>query len=182
MGEPKPLASLSSSLLARKGQAKPAMRPQGFANFGFGAPHAHEDLGWNDMGHDHVTHDHGLTSAIEPTRGQVVSIVPETIVHPEPSAPPAVVLQQEELARELASEPIALAAPAPRAAAGSKGKAAFTLRLDPDRHLRLRLVCAVTHKSAQAVVIAALDAFLSSPPAAAALAEAAHSSGQGTVA
>ena len=36
MGEPKPLASLSSSLLARKGQAKPAMRPQGFASFGFG--------------------------------------------------------------------------------------------------------------------------------------------------
>ena len=54
MGEPKPLASLSSTLLARKGHAKPAMRPQGFASFGFGggASHAQEDLGWNDMGHD----------------------------------------------------------------------------------------------------------------------------------
>src|SRR5512139_337272 len=48
MSEPKPIASLSSGLLARKGAAKPAMRPQGFANFGGGGL---EDLGWNDMGH-----------------------------------------------------------------------------------------------------------------------------------
>ena len=44
--EPKPFASLSSGLLARKGAARPAMRPQGFAQ---GAPGL-EDLGWNDMG------------------------------------------------------------------------------------------------------------------------------------
>ena len=50
MGEPKPVASLSSGLLARKGHAKPAMRPQGFGGFGgFGGQ---DDLGWNDMGHD----------------------------------------------------------------------------------------------------------------------------------
>jgi len=30
MSEPKPFASLSSGLLARKGHARPAMRPQGF--------------------------------------------------------------------------------------------------------------------------------------------------------
>ena len=30
MSEAKPFASLSSGLLARKGTAKPAMRPQGF--------------------------------------------------------------------------------------------------------------------------------------------------------
>ena len=36
-------ASLSSGLLARKGTARPAMRPQGYTGF--------EDLGWNDMGH-----------------------------------------------------------------------------------------------------------------------------------
>ncbi len=53
MSEPKPLASLSSSLLARKGDARPAIRrayvplapisrlPQTDAS---------EDLGWNDMG------------------------------------------------------------------------------------------------------------------------------------
>jgi len=49
MGEAKPLASLSSGLLARKGAARPAMRRQGL-----GGTHAipHEDLGWNDMGYD----------------------------------------------------------------------------------------------------------------------------------
>ncbi len=46
MGEPKAFASLSSGLLARKGAARPAMRPQGFGQVGSGL----EDLGWNDMG------------------------------------------------------------------------------------------------------------------------------------
>src|ERR1044072_6747842 len=46
MSEPKPFASLSSGLLARKGAAKPAMRPQGFGQIGGNL----EDLGWNDMG------------------------------------------------------------------------------------------------------------------------------------
>ena len=46
MGEPKAFASLSSGLLARKGAARPAMRPQGFGQVGAGL----EDLGWNDMG------------------------------------------------------------------------------------------------------------------------------------
>ena len=44
--EPKSFASLSSGLLARKGAARPAMRPQGFGQVGSGL----EDLGWNDMG------------------------------------------------------------------------------------------------------------------------------------
>jgi len=44
--EPKPFASLSSGLLARKGAARPAMRPQGFGQGAAGL----EDLGWNDMG------------------------------------------------------------------------------------------------------------------------------------
>src|SRR5437660_5042178 len=44
--EAKPFASLSSGLLARKGAARPAMRPQGFGQGASGL----EDLGWNDMG------------------------------------------------------------------------------------------------------------------------------------
>jgi hypothetical protein len=163
MGEPKPLASLSSSLLARKGHAKPAMRPQGFASFGFSGLQQpmHEDLGWNDMGHDQGSAD------IEPISADVYQLVPNG-----PVEVPAVVRQQEELARELAPEPayepvftpVAVRPVTPRAAAGSKGKAAFTLRLDPERHLQLRLACAMAHKSAQALVIAALDAFLSQQP------------------
>ncbi len=158
MSEPKPIATLSSSLLARKGHAKPAMRPQ---NYNF--THAelgqsldagtHEDLGWNDMGHDA---DPVLPT---PIHANVV---------PEPAPPPPVVKQQESLAREFASPALSMPKPVPvaattvaaRAAPGSKGKSAFTLRLDEARHLRLRLVCAVRHRSAQQVVTQALDEFL----------------------
>ncbi|MEM8919440.1 MAG: hypothetical protein AAGE37_11325 [Pseudomonadota bacterium] len=52
----KPLASLSSGLLARKGGAKPAMRRQGSA-FPDQTHENQEDLGWNDMGYD-VDPDH----------------------------------------------------------------------------------------------------------------------------
>ncbi len=53
MGEPKPLASLSAGLLARKGGARPAMRRQPLGSgpvpmSGTG----YDDLGWNDMGYD----------------------------------------------------------------------------------------------------------------------------------
>jgi hypothetical protein len=57
-----------------------------------------------------------------------------------------------------------------RAAPGLKEKAAFTLRLDQQRHLKLRLACAVRNKSAQMLVTDALDAFLESMPEIAALA------------
>ena len=52
-----------------------------------------------------------------------------------------------------------------------KDKAAFTLRLDPDRHLKLRLACAVKHRSAQQIVSQALDEFLQSLPELDALAQ-----------
>jgi hypothetical protein len=159
--EPKPFASLSSSLLARKGQAKPAMRPQGFAGFGFAASNVqHDDLGWNDMGHE--------VPAPQPVSAEIVPIHADVQPDAEFEAPVVVHQQQEELARELAPAPalMPVETPAPvrakvvRAAPGSKGKAAFTLRLDPERHLKLRLVCAVEHRSAQQVVVDALDAFL----------------------
>ena len=44
------------------------------------------------------------------------------------------------------------------------GKAAFTLRLDQDRHLRLRLASALHNVSAQVLVTEALDHFLQSLP------------------
>ena len=63
-----------------------------------------------------------------------------------------------------ARSPLARRGSVPRAAAGSKSKAAFTLRLDPDRHLKLRLACAVSGRSAQMLVTDALDALLNSMP------------------
>ena len=129
----KPLAALTSGLLARKGTAKPAMRPQGFAGFG----HRQEDLGWNDMGFDAPQPAAELTAEA-----------------------PAVVRQQEEIAVRLSAPPSA-----PRAAPGTaKDKSAFTLRLDQDRHLRLRLASAVRHRSSQQLVTEALDNLLSAMP------------------
>jgi hypothetical protein len=61
--------------------------------------------------------------------------------------------------------------PAASAKAEEGRKAAFTLRLDADRHLRLRLATAVTGQSAQQIVTSALDALLESLPEVEALAE-----------
>ena len=60
--------------------------------------------------------------------------------------------------------PIPRRAPRPRSAPGSKAKAAFTLRLDPERHLKLRLACAVNARSAQQLVTDALDHLLGDMP------------------
>jgi hypothetical protein len=235
MNDSKPYASLSSGLLARKGGAKPAMRPQGFTNFGANI----EDLGWNDMGGEVESFDHvpssisALTPApngraasepdpvtseepfvVEQQRALEESFapaevepVPEPVVveqqraleeslapaEVEPVPEPVVVEQQraleesfgpaevepeiEPVADVVAEAPVALASPKPHAAvvrlpkklavpapAAAKAKAAFTLRLDPERHFRLRLACAVTGKSAQALVTGALDEFLSNLP------------------
>ena len=235
--EPKAFASLSSGLLARKGAARPAMRPQGFGQ-GAGL----DDLGWNDMGfeapkpaivpvrdEDHdgfgdelpepalrnplaaltpvasPVHDQqaeiedrfgasteaddgehsddgedyvdetaelfepgeddgisvsghaGLTPAAAPIVAEAAKVAPVTF-HPQaqivPTATPAPVRQR-----------------APRAAPGSKGKAAFTLRLDAERHLKLRLACAIDGRSAQMLVTEALDALLGSMPELAGMAE-----------
>jgi hypothetical protein len=63
-----------------------------------------------------------------------------------------------------AAAPVPARAPRPRAAPGSKAKSAFTLRLDPSRHLKLRLACAVDGRSAQQLVTDALDQLLNGMP------------------
>jgi hypothetical protein len=163
MTEPKPFASLSPSLLARKGQAKPAMRPQAYHMPGaMPVVHdGHDDLGWNDMGDD-VPHLRAVAAPV-PLHGDPL---------PESAPPPPVVEQQVQLVREFTptfvEPPVPVAAPVAnpvvRAAAGSKGKAAFTLRLDGSRHFRLRLICAAVHRSAQQVVTQALDEYLARQP------------------
>jgi hypothetical protein len=64
-----------------------------------------------------------------------------------------------------------------RAAPGSKAKAAFTLRLEAERHMKLRLACAVTGRSAQVLVTDALDSLLATMPELDAMADKARSKG-----
>lgn len=61
--------------------------------------------------------------------------------------------------------PVATQAPAPRvlnrkSQSNSERRAAFTLRLDPERHLKLRLAATMQGVSAQALLTEALDAML----------------------
>ena len=188
-------ASLSGSLLARKGGAKPAMRPRHITGAML------DDLGWNDMGYgaeapsEHVPSSiSALTPAPRVAQEEQQAPVwadeqhePIEIEEPQPVAP--VVEQQRALAdqfpqveEEPVEELVAVEPPAeivrmpkrpaqPRAKAAAKAqiqadvrKAAFTLRLDSSRHLRLRLATAVTGRSAQQLVTAALDQFIESLP------------------
>jgi hypothetical protein len=217
MGEPKAFASLSSGLLARKGAARPAMRPQGFGQVGAAGM---EDLGWNDMGfeapkpalapvrdenHDAFGEelpDHplrnpisALTPIASPVHDQQAEIAerfaaqdedgedetgeyvdetaelcdPEEVdaaaeaVAESQSAPVLTIPVRATLPEPQVERPAARPR-RPRAAPGSKGKAAFTLRLDPSRHLKLRLACAVDGRSAQQLVTDALDRLLEEMP------------------
>lgn len=209
MPEPKPLASLSAGLLARKGAARPAMRRQ--AQLPGSTAFAHDDLGWNDMGYGQMGYDvdpghgvadeprvtgHGLTpmgreddagamrdlsAAIDrvidpaPQAEAVVAPIQAEAPIPAPVEAPQVHRQIERIEQEYA--PVAPAvpaapavAPAPRRApvararAGSRGAFAFTLRLDPERHLRLRLASATSNRSLQQILVGLVDDFLASQP------------------
>jgi len=227
MEDPKPSASLSSGLLARKGGARPAMRRPAVVGANGDVATTQDDLGWNDMGYDvnpapdapmDKGHDgaNPLSAAVPEVKPEVrqqqeriarqLQAQPETdypkeeiadankspslpvggvwaaetdepqdkpvlskkpvlvekpvstpVQAPEPDAPVVA-------AKPAAVAPVAAVAPKKRAAPGSKGKAAFTLRLDKERHLKLRLACAVNNKSAQMLVTEALDALLDDMP------------------
>lgn len=149
-GQAKPLASLSGGLLARKGTARPAMRPQGFATVQ-PTPQQLDDLGWNDMG-------------------------AETPPQPEPEKPPVLVAREAlaeviEVQPEPHAESIRAVRPVSVATAtrisretAHAGRAAFTLRLSAEPHLRLRLASALAHRSAQQLVAEALDQYLATLP------------------
>ena len=134
-------ASLNPTLLARKGGAKPAMRPQLGPITGPNAQAAVdlEDLGWNDMGQDDA--------------GKVVPILPAS----NDETPVTPLVTKDNASANF----ITKAAPAKRTKAKLTGKrAAFTLRLDPERHLKLRLASTIREQSAQQIVTEALDALL----------------------
>jgi len=166
MMQARPFASLSSGLLARKGAAKPAMRPQGFGHIGS----AVEDLGWNDMGTADVAREQPVAELVP---SPVAALTPMQAFEP---APPVVEQQRAAIVASFAT-PVeqrgAASAKAPAAVprAKPKAKAAFTLRLEAERHLKLRLACAVTGRSAQQLLTEALDQLLESRPDVAALAE-----------
>lgn len=145
-------ASLGPTLLARKGGAKPAMRPQ-LAPIPDASPANLDDLGWNDMGHDD---DEGQqqTANIVPITPKAAAMVSAS----KAAATMAIRDQQAALADRVAQDDAPVI---DRRSASSQGKrAAFTLRLDAQRHLKLRLAATMKDCSAQQLVTDALDALL----------------------
>ena len=195
MNDPKPIASLGPSLLARKGSAKPAMRPQapGFSPVNPKTAQSLEDLGWNDMGEE----DSAANHTAEVLQLTPAPSNPEAEAKTDKGSPkPKVLTMHEELALRLAESgqdapaiplrkkealadvqpavadlPEPVLAPKPRAEApkarkadAASRRAAFTLRLDGKRHLKLRLASTVHNRSAQQLVTEALDRFLKDIP------------------
>lgn len=162
MSEPKSFASLSPTLLARKGQARPAMRPQMITTTS-----TLEDLGWNDMGFEPAPDISETLTAELSVMSDTVDTNPVGRAHSNITeaftSTPA--LSSRMVRKPIPSAPLdGVKAPVMRAAPGARGKAAFTLRLDSERHLKLRLACAVDHRSAQQIVTEALDRFLATLP------------------
>jgi hypothetical protein len=248
MNEPKPFASLTSSILARKGTARPAMRPQ-LAPLHFDASslavQLEEDLGWNDMGDlsdmvdlrgidemddadgtgerhaydspsgfravggridlsalagiagedyaandaaaedyaaadtadDAADEDYVLAEAAEEEpvefsapvlmEAEIVTLIPNAT--PPAAERPEVLRQQDNVVERITAQ--ARKRWQGRAALSEGRRAAFTLRLDAERHLQLRLACTLTGRSAQQLVTDALDKLLSELPDVSALAE-----------
>lgn len=145
-GQAKPLASLSGGLLARKGAARPAMRPQGFATSP-PTPQQLEDLGWNDMGAEPMPVAESEKPPVLVEREALAQVI-ETPAEPVQAVRSVSVATATRLSRETAHA----------------GRAAFTLRLDAERHLKLRLASALANRSAQTLVGQALDRFLAAMP------------------
>lgn len=95
-----------------------------------------DDLGWNDLGED-------------------VAMM---------FAEPEVKRQQTRLVHRIADANQEALQHAEAAATAAARRAAFTLRLDEERHLRLRLASTVAGESAQNLVTRALDEFLARHP------------------
>jgi hypothetical protein len=144
MAEPHAFSSLTPRLLARKGGASPAMRRQDSPRLVVGHPARPQldDLGWNDWGHPE---GHEAEKAPELTDREM----------------PEVLRQIERLAWQI-NQSVVPGQPATSAAEGRR--AAFTLRLDAERHFRLRMAGVVLNRSAQVLVTEALDKYLSEIP------------------
>jgi hypothetical protein len=219
MSEPG-FASLGPTLLARKGGAKPAMRPQlaplvvDETQIATLADEQLEDLGWNDMGDADGEAEGEFGADVVPINAALAANEAEIARNPA-AHNPIIRRQQRSLEERVLADaamtgpeagdaeafaeaeqhdeaeeydedgsaaqdyaplppaaPVALAPapvttarrrprlPARAPAPAPERRAAFTLRLDAERHLKLRLAATMQGVSAQALLTEALDAML----------------------
>ena len=188
MSDPKSFASLSPTLLARKGGARPAMRPQWqpLNPYSTDIPtppsdEELEDLGWNDMGEpdpvdqgqstvvpfgapDEQLQHPPLTGGIPEVVRQQDSLAGQVTDNSDREPSPLIPLAAHRYARDLAQNAAAKSAAERRSALSDGRRAAFTLRVDETRHLKLRLACTIQGRSAQQLVTEALDRLFAELP------------------
>lgn len=180
MNEPRPAASLTGNLLARKGAARPAIRP----SYVYTETPLVVEKAAVPAHSDRIDVLDAKTSASAPMAGEAEGPIQPTSAQPERAA------YQDKLdifsSSSLKAGKSALDAPmpdtmdaaeampkpkrpaarpaAPRRASAGKGPraktAAFTLRLDERRHYALRLAAAHLNESGQKLLIDALDRLL----------------------
>lgn len=153
MTEAKPMASLTPNLLARKGGARPVLRSQ----LRPVEQSAEVDRSPEAVAARDDDFPRSVAEACEQeAAANVVALSPAVL------EVPAVRHKQAQLAARLIEND--RQAPVRRSALAEGRSAAFTLRLDADRHLHLRLACTLANRSAQQLLTEALDQMLASLP------------------
>lgn len=174
----KPMAGLTSGLLARKGAARPAMRSQLFASLqssgasAFSPPDL-EDLGWNDMGNQAyppntafdqespAAEARAIETPVPPFEEFAIkrirfapgtSLLDETLQETECDE---VVQTEAQIQVDQASSLLTLSPKAIR-----ETRRAVTVRVTDDRYSQLRDVCHELGYTAQRVLSEALEEWL----------------------
>ena len=169
--EPKSAASLSAGLLARKGGARPSMRRQPISILPAGAISHSDDLGWNDMGDDlpaHANTESPIADQISAIAERISGLKQKGAVTPAPAPSHPGPQQEKRRPKALASldskedaKSLLVAQRPVTRRTDAERKVAFTLRLTGERHLRLRLLSALSNSSAQQLLVEALDSIIS---------------------
>ncbi|NKJ40747.1 hypothetical protein [Novosphingobium sp. SG720] len=147
--ETKPFASLTGSLLARKGAARPAMR-------------SHVSLDW--AGVEAAPDDPAPLDA--PCVAQALPLADVVALEEagEEDSRPEVLRQIAQLSAVMGRKVAANRRAAMDVEQLPGKKVAFTLRLDPRRHALLRACCTAERRSAQSLLIEALDRLVDATP------------------
>jgi len=143
-------AHTASGLLARKGGARPALRPQAWADDA-SAPQSQDRAEFRDAApaNDEAALDTSQHLPSRHLRGRISAGFAAAVAQYAPVA-------NAELT-PVATHPAPARKRSRRRALDRGGKAAFTLRIDAERHALLRQTCLAANRSAQQVLIEALD-------------------------
>ncbi len=148
MSDSKPIASLGPLLLARKGAAKPALRST-LGKSNKSAAHLDADsIQDNELAEYEDTQDAANEPEIKRQQKQLVTRISDA-----PS----------KRGKKKGGKSSNIRA-VPDATPSQVRRAAFTLRLDEERHLKLKLASAIAGASAQQLVTKALDQMLAEMP------------------